>query len=472
MIVLCGCGVTVSLMHTLVVPLLPAISHTMRLSQDAASWLLTVTMLAGAVCAPVFGRLGDMLGKRRMLAIALAIMSVGSLLGAVSWSFASLLSARMLQGAAFGVLPLGISILKDELPADRVMAGTASMSSTLGVGGAIGMPLAGVIAQAVNWHAVFWAATVASLSMLALVVFFVPESPVRSGGRFDVVGAVGLGTGLVSLLLAVAQGRAWGWGSPATIGLFAGAAVVLGLWAVHQLRVRQPLVDLRTSTRPVVLLTNTATVLVGVGMFASFMMTPLLLQAPTRTGHGFGVSVMVAGLCMVPMGLGMLFFSPLSAKLSARRGAHLTLLTGALVMLAGNVALALMPRNIPLLMVELMVLSIGTALCFSAMPTLIMAWVPVTETASANSLNSLLRTVGTSTCAAVGGTFLAAYTIRVGGDAVPATAGFQLTYWMAAAASLGAAVLALAVTAVIRRSARTTAEETNAAFAGADVVVQ
>jgi predicted MFS family arabinose efflux permease len=472
MIVLCGCGITVSLMHTLVAPLLPDISQSMRLSQDAASWLLTVTMLAGAVCAPVFGRLGDMLGKRRMLAIALAIMSVGSLLGAVSWSFATLLCARMLQGAAFGVLPLGISILKDELPEDRVMAGTATMSSTLGVGGAIGMPLAGVIAQFMNWHAVFWAATAASLLVLALVLLFVPESPLRSGGRFDVVGAAGLGAGLVSLLLAVSQGGTWGWGSPATIGLLVASAVVLGLWAYHQLRVRQPLVDLRTSARPVVLLTNTATVLVGVGMFASFMMTPLLLQAPVATGHGFGVSVMVAGLCMVPMGLGMLFFSPLSARLSARRGAHVTLLVGALVMVVGNVGLAVLPGNIPLLMVMLMVLSIGTALCFSAMPTLIMAWVPETETASANSLNSLLRTIGTSACAAVGGTFLAAYTTRVGGSVVPASTGFQVTYWMAAVASLAAGGLALAVTAVIRRSARTTAEETRAAVAAADLMVQ
>lgn len=472
MIVLCGCGITVSLMHTLVAPLLPEISHTMHLSQDAASWLLTVTMLAGAVCAPVCGRLGDMLGKRRMLAIALAIMSAGSLLGALSWSFASLLAARMLQGAAFGVLPLGISILKDELPQDRVMAGTATMSSTLGVGGAIGMPLAGVIAQLMNWHAVFWAATAASLLVFALVVLFVPESPVRSGGRFDLVGAVGLAAGLVSLLIAVSQGGKWGWGSPATVGLFAGAAVILAVWATHQLRVRQPLVDLRTSARPVVLLTNTATTLVGVGMFASFMMTPLMLQASTATGHGFGVSVMVAGLCMVPMGLGMLFFSPLSAKLSARRGAHVTLLVGALVMVVGNVAQALQPGNIPLLMVVLMVLSIGTALCFSAMPTLIMAWVPVTETASANSLNSLLRTIGTSTCAAIGGTFLAAYTIRVDGAAVPSTTGFQVTFWMAAAASLAAAGLALAVTTVIRRSARTTAEETGTVAAHADLVAQ
>ncbi|WP_459719831.1 MFS transporter [Actinophytocola sp. KF-1] len=456
-------------MHTLVAPLLPEISRTTHLSQDAAAWLLTVTMLAGAVGAPVCGRLGDMVGKRRMLAVALAVMSAGSLLGALSWEFWSLLGARLLQGAAFGVLPLGISILKDELPEDRVMAGTATMSSTLGVGGAIGMPLAGVIAQVMNWHAVFWAATAVSVLALVLVLVFVPESPVRSGGRFDVVGALGLGAGLVALLLAVSQGSAWGWGSPATVGLFAGSAVVLALWAVHQLRVRQPLVDLRTSTRPVVLLTNTATVLVGVGMFASFMLTPLTLQASTATGHGFGVSVMVAGLCMVPMGLGMLFFSPLSARLSARRGAHVTLLVGALVMVAGNVAQALRPGTIPLLMVVLMVLSIGTALCFSAMPTLIMAWVPATETASANSLNSLLRTIGTSTCAAVGGTFLAAYPMRVTGEVVPSATGFTVTYWMAAAASLVAAGLALAVTAVIRRSARTTAEET---VTSADLAVQ
>jgi MFS family permease len=206
-------------------------------------------------------------------------------------------------------------------------------------------------------------------------------------------------------------------------------------------------------------------VLVGVGMFASFMLTPLLLQRSTETGHGFGVSVMVAGLCMAPMGLGMLLFSPLSAKLSARRGAQATLLTGALLLAVGNVAQALLPGNLALLMAVLMVLSVGAALCFSAMPTLIMAWVPVTETASANSLNSLLRTIGTSTCAAVGGTLLAAYPTRVDGSVVPATTGFQVTFWVAAAASVGAAGLALAVTAVIRGSARTTAEDAVAARA-------
>lgn len=460
MIVLCGCGVTVSLMHTLVVPLLPEISRMLGLSQDAASWLLTVTMLAGAVCAPVAGRLGDMVGKRRVLAVALGLMTVGSMLGAVSGSFALLLVARMLQGAAFGVLPLGISILKDELPPERIMAGTATMSSTLGVGGAIGLPLAGVIAQLMSWHAVFWAATGASFVMLVLVLALVPESPVRSGGRFDAVGAVGLATALVALLLAISQGSRWGWASVPTLGLFAGSVVVFLLWSVHQTRVRSPLVDLRTSTRPVVLLTNLATTLVGVGMFASFMLTPLQLQAPTATGYGFGVSVMVAGVCMIPMGLGMLVFSPVSARLSARRGAHITLLTGASIMFAGNVGETLLPGNLVVLLCVLMSLSIGAALCFSAMPTLIMNWVPVTETASANSLNALLRTIGTSSCAAIGGTLLAAFTIDVGGRPVASSTGFVLTYWIAAGASLAAAGLAVAVTVAVRRAGRRLAEVT------------
>lgn len=460
MVVLCGCGVTVSLMHTLVVPLLPEISHILRLSQDSASWLLTVTMVAGAVCAPVAGRLGDMVGKRKVLAYALALMTVGSLLGAVAWSFGVLLVARALQGAAFGVLPLGISILKDELPPDRMMAGTATMSSTLGVGGAVGMPLAGVTAQLISWHAVFWTATGASLVMFVLVVAFVPESPVRSGGRFDALGALGLGTGLVALLLAISQGARWGWASTPTVGLFAASVVVLVVWSAHQLRTRSPLVDLRTSAQPVVLLTNLATTLIGVGMFASFMLTPLQLQAATATGYGFGVSVLVAGVCMVPTGLGMLVFSPVSARLSARHGAHVTLLTGALIMFGANAWEALLPGNLAVLLAVLLVLSIGAALCFSAMPTLIMNWVPATETASANSLNALLRTIGTSTCAAVGGTFLAAFTVDLGTTSAPSSTGFVLTYWIASASSLAAAALAVAVTLVVRRAGSRLAEVT------------
>jgi MFS family permease len=224
------------------------------------------------------------------------------------------------------------------------------------------------------------------------------------------------------------------------------------LWALHQLRVRSPLVDLRTSTRPVVLLTNLATPLIGLAMFASFMLVPLQLQAPAATGYGYGAPVMVAGVCMVPMSLGILFFSPLSARLSAKRGAHITLLCGGLIMFVGNVLMTLLPGHLVLLVPLLLLLSTGAALCFSAMPTLIMTWVPNTETASANSLNALLRTIGTSTCAALAGTFLAAFTMTVDGTQVASATGHVLTYWIAAGGALAAALLAGSVSVVIRRA--------------------
>lgn len=135
-VALCSCGVAVSSMQTLVLPLLPAFPHVLGVSASDASWLVTATMLAGAVSAPVFGRLGDLFGRRRILLVVLGVMLGGSVLAALSTSYVSLLIARSLQGTAFAVIPLGISLLKDLLPADRRGSGVAMMSSTLGMGGA------------------------------------------------------------------------------------------------------------------------------------------------------------------------------------------------------------------------------------------------------------------------------------------------------------------------------------------------
>lgn len=124
-------------------------------------------MLAGAISAPVFGRLGDLFGRRRILIIVLGLMLAGSVLGAVSSSYAPLIIARSLQGAAFGVIPLGISLLKDALPADRAGSGVATMSATLGAGGAIGLPLAGFLATFADWHVLFWLSGAVSLAAMA-----------------------------------------------------------------------------------------------------------------------------------------------------------------------------------------------------------------------------------------------------------------------------------------------------------------
>ncbi|GAA0607424.1 MFS transporter [Kribbella sandramycini] len=443
--VLAAAGITVALMQTLVIPLIPELPRLLHAAAGDTAWVITATLLAAAVATPIMGRLGDMYGKRRMLLISIGLMVAGSVVAALSSSLLPMIAGRALQGMASGVIPLGISIMRDELPSERLGTATAQMSASLGVGGALGLPASALLAEYASWHTLFWVSAALGLVVFGLVVRFVPESSVRSGGRFDVLGGIGLSVGLVSLLLAISQGAKWGWTSSRTLGLFALAVVAVLAWGWWERRTPEPLVDLRTTARPQVLLTNAASLVFGFAMFAMSLVLPQLLQMPKATGFGLGQSMLGAGLVMGPSGLIMLVAAPLSAKLSKARGPKVTLMLGAVVVAAGyGVGIALMGSVWELVLVSLLI-GAGIGLAYGAMPALIMAAVPVSETAAANSFNTLMRSIGTSVSSAVAGTVLAQLTINLGGYALPSQNGFRVVLAIGA----GAALLALAVAACI-----------------------
>ncbi|MFF1612763.1 MFS transporter [Amycolatopsis sp. NPDC058278] len=445
--VLALAGITVSLMQTLVIPLIPALPGLLHASAADATWAITATLLAGAVATPTMGRLGDMYGKRRMLLISLGALVAGSTIGALSDSLVPMVAGRTLQGLAAGVIPLGISIMRDELPAERLGSATALMSASLGVGGALGLPAAALLAENADWHALFWTAAGLGVVVTALVVALVPESPVRTGGRFDVPGAAGLSIALVCLLLAISKGADWGWGSAATLGLFAIAVVVLLLWGRWELRTAQPLVDLRTTARRQVLLTNIASAVFGFAMFAMSLVLPQLLQLPAATGYGLGKSMLAVGLVMAPSGLVMMALAPVSARISATRGPKTTLMLGAVVVAAGYaLGIVLMSATWHLVLIS-SVIGAGIGLAYGAMPALVMGAVPVSETAAANSLNTLMRSIGTSVSSATAGLILARLTISFGPATLPSQNGFRLVLGMGSAAAL----IALAVAAFLPR---------------------
>ncbi|MEU6131542.1 MFS transporter [Saccharopolyspora sp. NPDC047091] len=435
-------GISVSLMQTLVVPLVPSLPRLLGASAADTAWAITATLLAAAVATPTVGRLGDMFGKRRMLLISLGIMVCGSVLCALANGLALMVAGRLLQGLAAGVIPLGISIMRDELPAERLGGATALMSASLGVGGALGLPAAAFVAEKADWHALFWAAGALGLLAAVLVAVLVPESRVRGGGRFDLPGAIGLSIALLCLLLALSKGADWGWGSGTTLGLVAGGLLVLLVWGWWELRTGHPLVDLRTTARRQVLLTNLASVVFGFAMFATSLVIPQLLQLPAETGYGLGQTILAAGLVMAPNGLVMMAMSPVSARISRERGPKVTLMAGALVVAAGYGLGLVMMSEIWQLMVISCVIAAGIGLAYGAMPALVMGAVPVSETAAANSLNTLMRSIGTSVSSAAAGVILANMTIQVGGAALPALGGFQVVLGIGAAASLGAFAIA------------------------------
>lgn len=445
--VACYCGIVVALTQTMIVPLIPLLPHLLSTSASNTSWAVTATLLTAAVTMPISGRLGDMVGKRLMLVISLGFLVAGSLLCAVSDSLVPVIAGRALQGMAMGAIALGISIMRDELPADRVGPAVARVSATLGVGGAIGLPVAAVIVEKANWHALFWIAAGLGVVGIVAVLALIPESPVRTPARFDFLGAIGLGSALVMLLLAISKGGDWGWGDPLTVGLLVGAAVVLAIWGTWELRTPAPLVDLRTTARPQVLFTNIASVGAGFAMYGMSLVPIQVLLAPELTGYGVGLTLIQAGLVLMPGGLMMYLFSDVGARITIARGPRAALMTGLVIIAVGYTFLLFLRAEWWQIGLAGAITSAGVGVAYAAMPALIMGAVPVTETAAANGLNALMRSVGTSLSAAVVGTVLAHQTTRLGSVVLPSEHGFTLAILISLTASAAAFGLALAIPA-------------------------
>lgn len=434
--VLAFAGIVVSLMQTLVIPLVPELPGYLGASASDTTWAITATLLAGAVATPVVGRLGDMYGKRRMLLASLAMLVAGSAVCALSDSLVPMVVGRTLQGLSAGVIALGISIMRDELPPERLGGATAMMSASLGIGAALGLPAAAFLADHADWHLLFWTAAGFGVVAAVLVVTLVPESSVRTGGRFDLVGAAGLSAALLCLLLAISKGADWGWASATTLALFTVAVAVLLVWGRWELRAGQPLVDLRTTARRQVLFTNLASAVFGFSMFAMALVLPQLLQLPKATGYGLGQSMMVVGLVMAPNGLVMMATAPLSARISKTKGPKVTLMLGALVVAAGYGLGVTMMSAIWQLVLVSSVIGAGVGLAYGAMPSLVMGAVPVSETAAANSLNTLMRSIGTSVSSAVAGVTLAQMTTTFGSVALPSENAFRVVMAIGSGAAL------------------------------------
>ncbi|MFB6783536.1 MULTISPECIES: MFS transporter [unclassified Streptomyces] len=441
-------GITAAIMQTLVTPLIAELPQILHTTSSNAAWVITVTLLVAAVFVPVSGRLGDLLGKRRMLIACSVPLIVGSVVCALSSSVIPMIIGRGLQGMGMGMLPLGIALLRDVVPAEKLSSSIALVSASMGIGGGLGLPIASAVAQYTNWRVLFWGSAVLAVAVAALIWFLIPDVPAGAKGqRFDLPGALGLGAGLVSLLLAVSKGADWGWGSATTLGLFAAAVVILVGWGMWELRTRDPLVDLRTTARPRVLLTNLASIFVGTAMYASMLVVPQLLQFPEATGYGLGQSMLAAGLWMAPGGLMMMIVSPLGGKLTDARGPKFTLISGVLVIAAGyGLSLALMGSAWGLMLVTI-VTSSGVGLAYGAMPALIMGSVPLSETAAANGFNTLMRSLGTSVGAAVIGVVLAQMTTTTGGYTFASEDGFRTALMIGGGVALLGAVIAAAIPA-------------------------
>jgi MFS family permease len=438
-------GLIVSLTGSLLIPVLPQIARDLGSSTTSTEWLLTSTLLTAAVAVPIAGRLGDLFGKRLMLMVCAGFLIAGSLICALSRGLIPLIIGRSVTGLSVAAVPMGISLITVTLPPRRALSGVALVSAMLGAGNALGLPLAGLVAEHADYHLLFWILMAGGVVSLLGSWLFLAEPAQRAPGRFDFPGAILLAVALLCLLLPLSEAAVWGWGAPRTLGLVAVAVVLLTVFVLIERRVASPLVDIAASAKPALLRTNVASLCVGFALFASFIGTAAYVQAPKASGYGFGASIVVGGLCLLPSGLAMLSLSPVSALISRRFGPKITLCTGALVVAAGFAMRIALTGQLWEIVAGTTVAGAGIGIAFAAMPALIALGAPQAELAAANGLNTLCRASGASLASAVGGTILASSVVAVGGVAMPSLTAYRLLFGICTGAAVAGAAIALLV---------------------------
>ncbi|WP_432825488.1 MFS transporter [Dactylosporangium sp. CA-092794] len=443
-------GLAFSVLQSLVAPALGTIARDLSASTSETSWVLTAYLLSASVLTPVLGRLGDMVGKRQILIVVLAVLLAGTVLAALASNLGVLIAARVLQGAAGSVMPLSIGIVRDELPRERVSVTIGLLSATFGVGGGIGIAAAGPIVQSLNWHWLFWSPTVLIVIALLGAVFGMPESSVRKPGRLDILGSVILSAALASILLAVSNGRNWGWESDRTLGLLALGVIALVAFVLVELRVREPLVDLRLFTIRGVWTAHLVALVIGFAMFAVFVLIPPLLELPNNAGYGFGMTVTQAGLLLLPTVIAMVALGPMAGVLVRTRGAKLPMLLGSILVAAAFGLPAIAHDRLWQIVVSGILVGAGIGLALAATANAIIDAVPSTQSGEAISANAIARTVGSSIGTAAIATLLTAH---ISAPGVPSDGGFTIAFWTGAAVTL-VAVLAVLAAPSVRRTPR------------------
>jgi EmrB/QacA subfamily drug resistance transporter len=443
LLILCIAALAFALAQTTLIPALGALKTHLHTDSSGVAWTLTGYLLAAAVFTPLFGRLGDMFGKRRLLVVSLCFFAAGSAVSALGNTLEVVVAGRVLQGIGGGIFPLCYGIIRDEFPRDRVGQSIGLISATLGVGGGVGLVVGGLLVDHASYHWIFWMGAAMAVVAAVSVELFIPESPVRTPGKVDLRGAVVLGVGLVLPMIAIARANVWGWGAGRTLGLIAAGLVILGLWIVLQRRTEQPLTDVTTLAKPPVLMTNIATVLVGFGMFGSFILIPQLVEAPHSTGYGFGLSATGAGLLMLPAALTMLVVGPFSGIIGARLGNKVPLALGGMTTAAGLILMGLAHGSQLEILLFNMLTNVGIGLAYAAMPNLIVDAVPPEQTGEATGFNAVVRSVGSSLGSQVTAAILAGSVL--GSTGLPGNGGYTTAFLVSGGIALVAGLAALAI---------------------------
>jgi MFS family permease len=432
-------GSLMAVVSSLGAPLISTLSRDDGVSLSTGEWILTITLLTGALATPVMGRLADGTRQRRVILVALGAVVLGCVVSAVSNGFAVMLVGRALQGVGLGLLPVAMAIARRNLPRERARRTIATLSVTTAIGAGLGYPVTGLIAQVFDFRAAYWFGAVTVTGALVLAALVLPPSSAGTPRRFDVVGAALLSLVVIGVSVVLSEGGGWGWTSVRSLGIVIASMVLLAIWIPYELRIGHPLVDLRQVGNRSVLTADASGFLISIALYLLLPIIVVFVQIPQSAGYGFGASLVVSGLVLIPLSVGSFVASRFLVLYERHFGPRTMIPLGSVVFAVGAIFFALNHSALWEAFATAGIAGLGVGFTTGAMPGFIVRSVAPSETGSATGFYQVVRSIGLTVGSALSAAVLLAHTRP--GQALPDVEGFEVALMIAAALCLTTAVV-------------------------------
>ncbi len=447
--VLCVGVLMIILDATIVNVALPSIQSDLGFSQSSLAWVVNAYLISFGGLLLLAGRLGDLLGRRRIFLMGLTLFTAASLVCGLADSQGLLVGARFVQGiggAMTAAVILGMIVTMFPEPREQARA-IGVYSFVAAAGGSIGLLAGGGLTQAINWHWIFFVNVPIGIATAVLALrLIVRDKGIGLKEGADVAGAVLITASLMLLVYTIVKASDYGWGSADTLGFGAGALALLGAFVAREHTARQPLMPLRIFRSRLVSAANAVQALMVAGMFGMFFLGALYLQ------RVLGYDAIEVGLAFLPVAVLIAVMSlGVSARLNMRFGAQATLLPGLALIVGGLLLFARAPVHanyVTEVLPVMVLLGVGAGISFPSLMTLAMSGAGGEDSGLASGLVNTSQQVGGALGLAVLATFSTTHTASLRADghsfASSLTSGFHLAFVIGAA--LVAAAIALAST--------------------------
>ena len=458
MLLLAGIVLVVLYIEGMLTPSLPTIQADFGVDAAQVTLIISAYAAAGVALSPVIGKLGDIHGKRKMMIIVMSIYAASVTVTGFSPTFGFMVGARTVQGIGLTIIPLGMSLMREEFPREMVPRAQGILSAMFGIGFAISLPLGSLVSQDYGWRWTYHSAVPFVIIMAILVFLLVKESPYRRPNtRVDYLGAAFLGLGLAGIVAALSQGEYWGWTSPLTLGFGVLGGLMFVPFVLVERRLtaqkREPIVDVHLLAERNVTVTNVVLTVVGLGMYLALFTLIFQFEYPLASG-GYNSSctslahcnfpILAAGIDILPLAVGMTVVALIASVTVSRVGVKPLAVLGGLVTAVGFAAEAFATTLTTALLVEVVV-GAGIGLLNASIINLLVLTVDPRDMGQATAMNNVFRNVGGSVGAPIAGSLIATYLLTSGPFAhfFPVHLAFQYAYFIAAGITVIGAVSVL-----------------------------